>query len=360
MSSEQILFLDDDVVTAGAFATHLLAQGYNVDVMGDYETACARLRTGAYAVVVVNEELSAMDGLSLIDELERLQPDACFTLATSRRSLELVQRAINDHAVEYVVNKPYNLSELSLILNRGLESHWEKTTRRRFEESALETSDAVQAQKKRLETAVETAVETLSEALVRALKDRGHETEAHVRRTAACTMLIADALDVDEPTKRAYYHGALLHDVGKITVPDSILLKEGKLTDSEWALVRMHPRVGADLLGGFPQLEGAGRLVAQHHERWDGSGYPEGLKGNAIDLGARIFAIADTLDAMLSPRPYHPVSSLAQAYTEIREGAGKLFDPECVAALLSIPPARVLEVYRRFPPTQDWGAAPAA
>jgi HD-GYP domain-containing protein (c-di-GMP phosphodiesterase class II) len=132
--------------------------------------------------------------------------------------------------------------------------------------------------------------------------------------------------------------GALLHDVGKIGIQDAILLKPGALTDEEWAVMRRHPLIGAEILQRLTHLEGAREIVVAHQERWDGSGYPAGLKGTAIPLCARIFAVADAFDAMTSDRPYRKKMTYADARKEIERCAGTQFDPEVVEAFLGIPP----------------------
>jgi cyclic di-GMP phosphodiesterase len=148
--------------------------------------------------------------------------------------------------------------------------------------------------------------------------------------------------------------GALLHDIGKIGVPDSILLKPGPLTQAEWAEMRRHPEVGYHILQTIDFLRPAAEIVLAHQERWDGGGYPRKLRGEAIPLGARIFAIADTLDAITSERPYRKGAPMEDARAEVKRCAGTQFDPRCVEAFLSIEP-RLLEALRR-----PEAAAPAA
>jgi HD-GYP domain-containing protein (c-di-GMP phosphodiesterase class II) len=141
-------------------------------------------------------------------------------------------------------------------------------------------------------------------------------------------------------------HGVLLHDIGKIGIPDSILLKPGPLTPEEWRTMRTHPEIGKRLIERIPFLRGAVPVVHCHHERWDGTGYPRGLRGDAIPLGARIFAVADALDAMTYDRPYSRAISFEAARREITRSAGTHFDPAVVDAFLTIPIA-VLEAIRR-------------
>jgi HD-GYP domain-containing protein (c-di-GMP phosphodiesterase class II) len=139
-------------------------------------------------------------------------------------------------------------------------------------------------------------------------------------------------------------HGVLLHDIGKIGIPDSILLKPGPLTGEEWAIMRRHPEIGKRLLENISFLKGAVPIVYCHHERWDGSGYPQGLNGEAIPLGARIFSVVDAFDAMTFDRPYSKAISFDAAKTEIRRCAGSHFDPAVVASFLRVPDALLAEI----------------
>ncbi len=182
--------------------------------------------------------------------------------------------------------------------------------------------------------------ETMLDALLSALNTRDTETEGHLERVTAYTIELADLLNLREAELYPIERGALLHDIGKIGVPDSILRKPGKLTPEEWVEIRQHPLIGYEMCAKIDLLKTAATIVLHHHEAWDGSGYPYGLKGEAIPLGARIFAVADTLDAMTSDRPYRPALPFDAARTEIEKFSGRQFDPEIVKVFLSIPEPR--------------------
>ncbi|MHB0964125.1 MAG: HD-GYP domain-containing protein [Gemmatimonadaceae bacterium] len=182
-----------------------------------------------------------------------------------------------------------------------------------------------------------TAHEETVDGLVSALDLREHNTGMHSQRVREYTLLIADQLGVSEQSRRDIAYGALLHDVGKIAVPDHILRKPGRLTDDEWTEVRKHPEEGYRIIRRVPFLRRAADIVRAHHERIDGSGYPRGLKGGQIPLGARLFAVADVYDALTSDRPYHAASGYEQAAAEIWAGLGSHFAPTAVAAFLAVP-----------------------
>lgn len=169
-------------------------------------------------------------------------------------------------------------------------------------------------------------------SLMTALKARDVETYEHSARVVPISLLLGRERDLDETEMRALEFGSLLHDIGKIGVPDAVLRKPAKLSDEEWMMMRQHPQHGERILAGVKFLEGAARVVGQHHERWDGKGYPLGLQGEEIDLNARILAVADAFDVMTSDRVYCPRRSFVAAVAELDRCAGKQFDPEIVAA----------------------------
>lgn len=177
------------------------------------------------------------------------------------------------------------------------------------------------------------------ESLVAALDMRDQETRGHSGRVASHSLEMARMLGIeDDEELTMIYRGALMHDVGKIGVPDAILRKPGALTDEEWVFMRKHPAMGYRILAQVPYLRPAARVVLAHHERWDGAGYPRKLKGEAIPFGARIFALADTYDAMISDRPYRRGKAPDEALQEILRCAGTQFDPKVVEAFEALFP----------------------
>ncbi|ROR34390.1 HD-GYP domain-containing protein [Inmirania thermothiophila] len=178
---------------------------------------------------------------------------------------------------------------------------------------------------------VEEALALFAERLADTLDLREHGTGLHSRRVACHTLVLARHVLDDPDALRQVYFGALLHDVGKIGIPDRVLCKPGPLDEEEWGLMRRHPELGWGLLAGIQGMEAAAELVLCHHERWDGAGYPRGLRGAGIPLGARLFAVIDALDAMVSRRAYGQPRDFEAACGEIAREAGRAFDPEAVA-----------------------------
>jgi ribonuclease P protein subunit RPR2 len=174
-------------------------------------------------------------------------------------------------------------------------------------------------------------------ALSNAVEARDAYTGKHAERVAAYGLALARAAGLEVADSPQIEFGFLLHDVGKVAVPDAILFKSSALTDEEYALMTQHPVIGSEILRDVDFL-GEGKLVVRHHhERWDGSGYPDGLQGETIPLAARVFAVADALDALTTDRPYRPASSFETAREEIRAGAGSQFDPQVVTAYEDMP-----------------------
>lgn len=179
------------------------------------------------------------------------------------------------------------------------------------------------------------------QALATAVEAKDGTTGEHIRRVHALGLLLAAEIVPDEVDDPQMAYGFLLHDIGKLVVPDAVLTKPGELDPGEWELMRAHPEAGARILRPVPFLDRAIDVVLHHHERWDGGGYPHGLRGEEIPIWARIFAIVDTVDAMTSDRPYRAALPLPVATAEVRRMAGAQFDPACVEAFVALDPSRV-------------------
>ncbi len=231
------------------------------------------------------------------------------------------------HGFRWLVLVPIRYKNRSLGLVNYYTSRREQPSaagREAVENMALVAAGALHGLRLREETLL---------TLTRALEGRDDETQAHARRVALYTQRLAEEVGVRDPEEAQFLRwGALLHDVGKIGLSDAVLRKPGPLTPEEWREVIRHPRTGYHLLADLEFLGGAREIVLAHHERWDGSGYPGGLRGRAIPLGARIFTVVDAFDAMTSDRPYRRAVSVAAAASELRRAAGTQFDPDVVDA----------------------------
>jgi putative nucleotidyltransferase with HDIG domain len=209
-------------------------------------------------------------------------------------------------------------------------------------------------------TATERSYDATLHALSNALDVRDSETEGHARRVVGYVDLIGDELGVLQAERAVLHRGALLHDIGKIGVPDDVLRKAGPLSPSEWATMRRHPSYGARIVADVPSLENVVEIIKHHHERWDGSGYPDGLRGEEIPFGARLFTVADAFDAMTADRPYRKAMDAVSARAEIVRNSGSQFDPRVVEAFMRIPLERLLALAPEGVATEPVAATAAA
>jgi putative nucleotidyltransferase with HDIG domain len=315
----RVLIVDDDHLVRDALRFALEDAGYDVWAVAHGADALAVLESQAVDIVLSDIFMPGMNGFELLKQIRQRRPDVPVILVTGFGNIEMARQALKEGATDFIT-KPYNVSEIPILIERNLMRHTIESSRTRD-----------------LQEEVRRSYRATLEALLAALDTRDTETEGHSERVAAYTMLIAQQLNLPEEELQPIEHGALLHDIGKIGVPDHILYKPGPLTPEEWEIMKQHPVIGYKMCMKIGMLRPAAPIVLHHHERWDGRGYPYGLNGAEIPLGARIFAIADTLDAMTSDRPYRKALSFAQAREEIERCAGSQFDPELVQVFLALP-----------------------
>ncbi len=263
--------------------------------------------------------------------------------------MQTVESAINAlrlGAFDYLM-KPFDLRQAEAAVTRALEHHELITAKRRYENHLEELVDQRTAELDEALGSLENAYRSTLKALTAALETRDAETHGHSERVVSFSLRLGREYGLSGSKMRALEFGSLLHDIGKIGVPDAILRKPAKLTDEEWVRMREHPRHGQQILRGIKFLEGAARVVAQHHEKWDGSGYPLGLKAEEIDVCARIFAVADAFDAITSDRVYREGRSYEAAARELDEWSNQQFDPTVVEAFHRVPKEDWEELRRR-------------
>jgi putative nucleotidyltransferase with HDIG domain len=257
-------------------------------------------------------------------------------MVTAVHDISVALAAIRNGAYDYLL-KPFEREQLLATVRRALENRRLKLENRDYQ-TKLESLVAARTEQLRkamgnLERSYDITLEALGDALD--LKDA--ETEGHSKRVTAFTIAIARAMGLPADQIRVIARGAFLHDIGKMAIPDAILRKPGALDPDEIAIMREHCYRGYQILKKIPFLTEASEIVYSHQERWDGTGYPRGLKGDQIPLGSRMFSVADTLDAITSDRPYRPKQSITAACEEIKAWSGRQFDPEVVKVFLSMP-----------------------
>ena len=339
----RLLIVDDDESVRRIVAAILEDEGYETETAHSAPNALEVLKDQRFSLVISDMKMPERDGLWLLSQIRRNYPDTAIIIMTGYGQVDSAVQALRFGACDYLT-KPVRVNQLSASVMRALDRRRLEIENRAYQEGL---EGAVREKTKELEQAykeVNASYNRTLEALVTALDARECETGNHSQRVVRATLAIADRMGIDGPEREHIARGALLHDIGKIGVPDHVLLKPGKLTDDEWAEMRKHPEIGARILSGITFLQSAAEIVLSHQERWDGKGYPRGLKGTEIPIGARIFAIADALDAITSDRPYRRGRSLSYAREEIERHSGTQFDPDVVKVFMSIPEEEWVEI----------------
>jgi response regulator RpfG family c-di-GMP phosphodiesterase len=280
--------------------------------------------------------MEGMSGLEMIPHVARIAPDTTVVMVSGAQTVESAIEALRAGAFDYVT-KPFDLRHVEAAVGRALEHTRLCESKRHYENYLEELVAERTAELDRTLATLEDSYRMTLKTLAAALETRDRETHGHSERVVSFSLRLGRELNLPREELRSLEFGALLHDIGKIGVPDAILHKPAQLCAEEWVKMRRHPVHGQQILQGIEFLEGAARVVGQHHEKWDGTGYPAGLRGEAIDLNARIFAVADAFDAITSDRVYRAGRSYEVAVTELDEFAGRQFDPEVVAAFHRIP-----------------------
>jgi putative nucleotidyltransferase with HDIG domain len=323
-----VLVVDDEQSVRELLAEALDVYGYAIRTASHAAEGFAAVQEGGIHLVLSDIDMPGESGLDLLRRIKAHDADIDVIMVTGVVDVDTAIGAIREGAADYVA-KPFNIEEVRIVVERTLQSRALKLENRAYQ---LHLEEMVRMRTQELEGSYEATLQ----AMVTALDYRDNETQGHSTRVVEYAVQVARRVGVSEADLVWIRRGAVLHDVGKIGVPDAILRKPGKLDPDEWVEMKKHPEMGYRMLRHIPYLGPALDIVLSHQERWDGSGYPAGLKGEEIPLGARIFAVVDTFDAMTSDRPYRRALSTEEARDEVRRFAGIQFDPNIAEAFLSI------------------------
>jgi putative nucleotidyltransferase with HDIG domain len=342
-SLPKVLVVDDDPSVCDFLKLAIAPKALRVDVAENAATALEAIESGNFDIILCDIWMPGCSGMELLSLARRSKWDVGFILATGKVHVDQIIEALHLGASDFLL-KPFNLETLEQSLSRAfrlLQMERESRAYRTSLEASIErrTQDLMRALGE-----LEENYQTTLEALVLALDAREHETYAHSLRVRAYTLHLARLVSYPPALLPALGHAALLHDIGKIAVADAILLKPGKLTEEEWVQMRRHVLAGEQILNRIPFLKPSAPVVRHHHERYDGKGYPNGVAGEQIPLGARLFMLADTLDAMTSHRAYRKAVALSEVRAEVSRQRGLQFDPQIADLFLKVPEGVWLQV----------------
>jgi len=356
----RLLVVDDELSVREVLTEGLEMFGYVARAAGSADEALDILRQEEIHLVLSDIEMPGLSGMDLLKRIRDGYPDIDVVMVTGVVDADVAVGSIRKGAYDYVT-KPFNIEEVRFVVERTLGHRQDILDKRTYqaelakEKKLLEVKVDERTKELREKTheieglydELRASYESTLRALVTALDFRDNETQGHSLRVVEYAVLVAKKLGVEEPEMTWIRQGSILHDVGKIGVPDAILKKPGKLDKEEWVDMKKHPGMGYRMLRHIRFLEPALDIVLCHQERFDGSGYPQGLKGEEIPLGARIFAVVDTFDAMTSDRPYRPALSIETSMEEVRKFSGTQFDPRIAEVFLSIPTHAWKEIRER-------------
>ncbi len=337
MAKDLILVVDDEETIREIVSSMLSGAHFQSRQAASGIEALALLESGEeFDLVLSDLMMPEMDGIALLEKAKERYPDMPIVMVTAVHDIQVALQALRNGAYDYLL-KPFEREQLLATVRRALEKRRLQRENDNYRTNLeLLVADRTQQWKSALSD-LEKSYDILLEALGDALDLKDKETEFHSRRVTAYTIAIARKMGLAKEEIDVIARGAFLHDIGKMAIPDDILGKPGKLTAEEMAKMREHAYLGYKMLSKIPFLTEAAEIVHAHQERYDGTGYPRGLKGDQIPLGARIFSIADTLDAMTMDRPYRPAQSFPAARKEIQLWSGRQFDPEIVEVFLEMP-----------------------
>jgi response regulator RpfG family c-di-GMP phosphodiesterase len=331
----RVLIVDDEPSVRKFLATLLSEAGISCSAAANPHEALTMLEKTSFEAIISDLRMGATSGFELLRKVRAQYPQLAFLMATGVDDVRVGVQAMKEGADDYLL-KPFDIDVVLASLQRALER---KQLEREVENYRRHLEEMVSRRTQQLQAAMTELQQSHSatlEALGSAIDLRDSPTAGHSRRVLFYSIKIAEAIGGMEDQLQTLGMGAWLHDIGKLAIPDGILLKPGALNEQERQIMQRHVELGYDLVKGIPFLADAAEIILAHHERHNGSGYPRGLPGEAIPMPARIFAVADSFDAMTSDRPYRSALPVQTARSVIDAGRGELFDPEVVDAFFAV------------------------
>ena len=311
-----ILTLDDDPIITSTIQAYFQRSGYHVDVENNPYTAIERIRTGSYDILLLDFLMAPICGDQVVEEIRKFNKELFIILLTGHKSMAPPVKTIRQLDIQGYYEKNDRFDQLELLVESCVK--------------AIKQMRTIQEYKADLERAYMQTIEILRHVV----ESRDKETKGHSERVAILAKALAEEMQLAQDDIETIHIAGLFHDVGKIGIPDSILLKNGSLTKEEFMTIKGHPAEGERIIVSYAPFKNLLNIVRGHHERYDGTGYPDGKAGNDICLGARIIAVADSFDAMMSNRTYRRGLGFDKTMDELVKGKGTQFDPAIVDAFL--------------------------
>jgi putative nucleotidyltransferase with HDIG domain len=332
----RILVVDDESPVRSMIGATLQRQGYDVHQAVSGSQAIEVLSQGPYDLVLTDIVMQDGNGITLLERIHAEQPQLPVVMVSAIHDISVAIDSMRRGAYDYLL-KPFEREHLVATVQRALDHRQALQESQNYQQNL---EQVVRARTEMLRQAMEDlehSYDVTLEALGDALDLKDSETEGHSKRVTAYTIALARAMGISPVDIKIIARGAFLHDIGKMAIPDEILRKPGKLTSEEEQIMRDHCTRGYHILRKIPFLSEAAAIVYTHQEHFDGNGYPSRLRGNEIPIGARIFAVADAMDAITSDRPYRKARSFDEARQEVLRCSGTQFDPNVVEVFLKIP-----------------------
>ncbi|MBN2399401.1 MAG: response regulator [Candidatus Aminicenantes bacterium] len=332
MKKGRILITDDEKDIRELLKDFLENEGYECHLAANAFEALQKFKNdGNFDIIMSDIRMPGKSGLELLEEIKLIDADVMVIMISAVKDIESAITAMEKGAYDYV-SKPFKLNEVSFAASKALEKRRLVLENKEYQKHLEKMVEERTSDLKKALLELDKTYNFTLRAMATVLDTRDTETQGHSLRVVSFTLKLAELMKIsDKNTLKVYEYGALLHDIGKIGIPDAILRKPGELTAEEWLIMKNHPSIGYNLLRRIKFLESSAQIVLHHHEAFDGSGYPHGLSGQDIPMGARIFNIADAIDAMTSDRPYQKALPLKIAAAELKKHSGRQFDPQIVA-----------------------------
>ncbi len=324
-SEYKIIAVDDDPGVIDTLSVFLKRSGYNLTGLTDPQEAVERIRNEHFDLLILDFIMTPIHGDAVVEEIRKFNKDLYILLLTGHKDLAPPLETIRRLDIQGYCEKSDKQDQLLLLIESGIKSIEQMNTIKKINDELSDTYE-------KLEKAYMESIETLRQTV----EAKDVYTRGHSDRVSAFSVLIGEKLGLSESDIHTLKIGGLFHDIGKIGVPDSILLKDSKLTDDEYSQIKNHPTIGAHILSNATIFSDILPIVKHHHERYDGRGYPSRLVGEDIPYLARIAAVADTFDAMTSVRPYRQAFPIEIARDEIEKCSGTQFDPQIAKVFLDI------------------------